>query len=642
MTTSPGMAAAEPGSAAAAKASSATRRRLAALTLGSIGVVYGDIGTSPLYAVRACFDQSGVSLTPAAIFGLLSLIFWSLTIVVTLKYLVLVLRADNRGEGGILALMALVAGPEDRPNRWRPAIVTLGLFGAALLYGDGAITPAISILSAVEGLGVATHVFEGAIEPIAIGILVALFAVQYRGTSAVGSVFGPVMVMWFVVIGALGVVEVVRQPGVLAAVNPVHAVRFLLTHRLASLGVLGGVFLTVTGAEALYADMGHFGRAPIRLGWAGLVFPMLVLNYFGQGALLIADPSAIVNPFYRLAPPWALYPLVVLATAATVVASQAMISGAYSLTSQAVSLGYLPRVRVLHTSMAERGQVYVPVVTSLLLAAAVALVLVFGSSGALAGAYGLAVSLTMLITSLLTIECARQRWGWSVFHVALVIGSLLVVDVVFIAGNMPKLIEGGWVAVAGGLAVYLLMSTWRQGRTALASQLKEGALTPDGLLAELARGTIGRVPGTAVYMTRDTAAVPRVLLHNLKHNRVLHEQIVLLSIVTEDVPRVSGSGRITLEHLAPDVVRLIARIGFMETPDVPRMLEAAVPLGLQVTPLATTYVLGRETIIPRGRPGLRRWRGKLFALMHHAAAASPPHFRIPPNQVIEIGSQIDL
>ena len=616
-----------------------TKRRLATTTLGSLGVVYGDIGTSPLYAVRECFD-AGIVPTEAAILGLLSLVFWSLTIVVTIKYLVIVLRADNRGEGGILALMALVTGSSGRCGRRHAGLVALGLFGAALLYGDGAITPAISILSAVEGLGVATDLFAHAVQPIAVGVLVALFAVQRRGTTAVGFVFGPVMVTWFVTLGVLGAAQVSREPHVLAGVDPRWAIAFLQSHGTASLAALGGVFLTVTGAEALYADMGHFGRTPIRLGWATLVFPMLVLNYFGQGALLLADPGALANPFYRMAPAWALYPLVGLATAATVVASQAIISGAYSLTSQAVSLGYLPRVRILHTSVDERGQVYVPIVTTLLFAASVGLVLGFGSSAALAGAYGLAVALTMLITSVLLAAYLADRWGWR--RAWVVVGPLLVVDTAFVGGNLPKIFAGGWVALTGGGLVYLIMATWWQGRLVLAEKLREGALSAADLIAELRRGTIGRVPGTAVYMTRDATQVPRVLLHNLKHNRVLHERIVLLSIVTEEVPRVLPAQRIAIEMLAPDVARLIAHVGFMEAPDVPRMLTDAAALGLDVHPMTTTYVLGRETIIPRGEPKLPRWRARLYAVLHHAAAATPPHFRIPPNRVIEIGSQVDL
>jgi len=616
-------------------------RRLATATLGSLGVVYGDIGTSPLYAVRECFG-SGIEPTDVAILGLLSLIFWSLTIVVTIKYLTIVLRADNKGEGGILALMALVTGAPRRSGSSRTALIVLGLFGASLLYGDGAITPAISILSAVEGLGVATHVFEGAARPIAIGILVALFSLQRRGTTTVGFVFGPVMVAWFGVIGLLGAIQVSHEPRVLVAVDPRSAISFIGTHGVGALAALGGVFLTVTGAEALYADMGHFGRMPIRLGWAGLVFPMLVLNYFGQGALLLRDASALSNPFYRMAPPWALYPLVGLATAATVVASQAMISGAYSLTSQAVSLGYLPRVRILHTSVDERGQVYVPIVTSLLLAASVGLVLGFGSAAALAGAYGLAVALTMLITSLLLARCMADRWEWRPIWIVSVVGPLLLVDVLFVAGNLPKLLAGGWVALAGGAIVYVVMGTWWQGRVVLGEKLREGELTVGGLIAELDRGKIRRVPGTAVYMTRDARQVPRVLLHNLKHNRVLHARIVLLTIVTDDVPRVTTGSRLEIEALAPDVTRLIGHVGFMEAPDVPRLLAEAASRGIDMHPMAMTYVLGRETIIPRGEPGLPRWRARLYALLHHAAAATPPHFRIPPNQVIEIGSQIDL
>ena len=632
----------DPSSSAGAPA--ATGKRLAALTLGALGVVYGDIGTSPLYALRECFRGSHpVALTRDNVLGVLALIFWSLALVISVKYLVFVLRADNRGEGGILALMALVGPERRRGHRARTWLVlSLGLFGAALLYGDGMITPAISVLSAMEGLEIAAPAFQQYIVPATVVVLVGLFAFQQRGTAAVGAAFGPIVLLWFVVLAALGLGQIARQPDVLQAIDPTRAVTFLTHNGSRGFVVLGAVFLVVTGGEALYADMGHFGARPIRLGWFAFALPALLLNYFGQGALLLTDQAAVVNPFYHMAPSWALYPLIILATAAAVIASQAVISGAFSLTRQAVQLGYCPRLRIEHTSSRQMGQIYMPGVNWALMVSTIALVIGFGSSTSLAAAYGVAVTSTMVITTLLLSLVARERWTWPW---PLAIGLTLVfllLDASFFVANIIKIPQGGWFPLVVAAAVYTLMITWERGRQILASRLEERSLSLRVLLADIAADPPERVPGTAVYMARTPAIAPPSLVHNLAHNKVLHEQVVILSVVTEEVPYVPDGERVRIEALGKHFYAVTAHYGFMQHPDIPSVLGQCRVAGLDVVIAGTTFFLGRETLVSTARPGMARWRERLFAWMSRSAAGAMQFFRIPPDQVFEVGVQVEL
>ncbi len=623
-------------------------RYLAFLVLGALGVVYGDLGTSPLYAVRECFHGAHrVAATPANVLGILSLIFWALIITISFKYLLLVMRADNRGEGGILALMALLGkrgekGAEHRGRRTQFVLVSLGLFGAALLYGDGIITPAISVLSAVEGLNVATSVFNAYVVPITIVILILLFYFQKRGTADVGAVFGPVMMLWFATIGLLGMMEIVGNPAILAALNPYQAVRFFLVNRVHGFLVLGAVVLALTGAEALYADMGHFGPRPIRLAWFVLVLPSLLLNYFGQGALLLRDPAAAENPFFRLAPPWALYPLVGLATVAAVIASQAVISGAFSLTRQAVQLGYSPRVEVDHTSEREIGQIYIPGINWVLMLATIALVLGFRSSTNLAAAYGVAVTTTMAITTVLLYFVERELWHWKRPSALLLTAFLLLIDLSFWGANMVKVEQGGWFPLAAAAVVFTLMSTWKKGRSLLANTFGMRGLPVDIFIRDIAGSHPVRVPGMAVFMTRNTDGVPPVLLHHLKHNKVLHQQVVLLSVLTEEIPVVPREERVRVSAAGEGVFRVVARYGFMEDPNILAVLTEAQHEGLQFKLGATTFYLGRETLLTTKRPGMAYWRKKLFAFMSKNARSATSYFRIPPNRVVELGAHIEL
>ncbi len=616
--------------------------RLGLLTLAALGVVFGDIGTSPLYALRECFaGVHAIPVTSGNVLGVLSLIFWSLVVTVTIKYLLFVMRADNDGEGGILALVALVrrSGIDRRTER---AAVAVGLFGAALLYGDGMITPAISVLSAVEGLGVATHAFEPVIVPITVGILIALFIVQHRGTSRIGNVFGPVMIAWFVVIAVAGGVAIARHPGVLRAVSPAYALQFFAGHGAASLLTLGSVFLAVTGAEALYADMGHFGRAPIRLAWFGLVLPALVINYFGQGAVLLVDSRASENPFYALAPSWGLYPLVVLATIAAVIASQAIISGAFSLTQQAMQLGYSPRLNIRHTSAHEKGQVYIPEINSLLLVATVALVLTFRTSTNLAAAYGMAVTATMAITTLLAYLVARHHWHWTRWRAAVVAAAFLSVDLAFFGANLVKVARGGWfpLVVAGG--IYLLMSTWSEGRKLVQQRLSASARPLDEFLRALRERPPVRVPGTGIFMTAHGNGVPPILIHYLTHTKVLPEQVVLLTVETLEVPAVPRSESVHVRDLGAGLFRLVARYGFMQSPDVPAAIEEARRHGLNTHRDDTTYYLANLTLLSNDQIGMGRWRDNLFILMSRNARRATNFFSIPPNSVVELGIQLEL
>jgi KUP system potassium uptake protein len=623
---------------------------LAGLALGALGVVYGDIGTSPLYALKECFTgHHGVAPSPENVLGVLSLVFWAMTFVVTFKYLGFVMRADNRGEGGILALLALVGQGEGRQTSRssRRALLTMGLFGAALLYGDGVITPAISVLGAVEGLSVAAPGLERWVVPLAVLILTGLFAFQRRGTATVGAVFGPIMLVWFVCIAALGVRGIVLDPSVLRAVSPAHAIAFFGANGWLGFLVLGGVVLVITGGEALYADMGHFGKRPIRVAWLGVAMPALVLNYMGQGAVLLHDASAARNPFFLLAPPWAVYPMVAVATSAAVVASQALISGAFSLTRQAVQLGYSPRVTIRHTSSSEIGQIYVPEVNALLGAACVALVLGFRTSSDLAAAYGIAVTGTMSMTTLLFHRVARDRWGWPRHRVWPLTLAFLAVDLAFLSANIVKIEEGGWFPIAAAIFVYTLLSTWKRGRAALSDMMRGAGLPLERFLDDIARKKPQRVPGTAVFMTGNVGYVPPVLLHHLKHNKVLHERVVFTSVLTEEIPAVPERERVQLVDLGDGFYQVVGRWGFMETPDVPAILASLpkrFPSGprLALDPMDTTYFLGRETLLPDGPSRLASWRKRLFIVMARNAQTASSFFGLPPNRVVEMGAQIQL
>lgn len=623
-----------------------SQRALLLLTLGALGVVYGDIGTSPLYALKECFSgHHAIPLTEGNVLGVLSLIVWSLIIIVSIKYAAIVLRADNRGEGGGLALMALVLPQRGAYTKdYRKYLEYLGLFGAALLYGDGMITPAISVLSAVEGLKVATDLFEPYIVGITVTILFGIFLIQYKGTAGVGKVFGPVILLWFSTLFILGIAGIFDNPSVLRAVNPWYGVSFFFNAGSVGLFVLGSVFLAVTGAEALYADMGHFGRTPIRIGWFGFVLWALLANYFGQGALLISgtDPEAVNNPFYHLAPTWLVLPLVALATAATVIASQALISGAFSLTRQAVQLGYLPRLQIIHTSEQQIGQIYIPIINTVLLISTVLLVVIFKSSTNLASAYGVAVSTAMIITTILTFFVAVDRWRWSIAVATSVFGSLLVIDLVFLFATLTKIFQGGWVPLAMGAIVFTLMATWRAGRMILADKLR--ALTPPfrQFLVDIKRDNSIRVPGTAVFMTRNIERTPPALIHNVRHNKVIHKTVVLLMVVTEEVPYLADQERLQLENLGDGFYSVTLHFGFAESPDVPKYLEQIKQEGVELDMAQITYFLGRETVLPTDAPGMAIWREKLFALMSQNAQRATAFYQIPPEQVIEIGFQVEL
>jgi KUP system potassium uptake protein len=626
-------------------------KRLAVLSLTALGVVYGDIGTSPLYAMKQCFrlDAGGpagasVPPTPDNVFGVLSLIVWALTMVVTVKYIFFIMRADNDGEGGILALLALIQQRLHRDNDSVRLMVlgALGLFGAALLYGDGVITPAVSVLGAVEGIDVATPALRHLVVPISVIVLFVLFLFQRGGTTKIGRVFGPVMLLWFGSIALFGGLEIAKEPSILKAVNPWYAVHFFVEHGWHGIFILGSVVLAVTGAEALYADMGHFGRRPIRLAWAIYVFPSLLLNYFGQGALLLRDPTASFNPFYRLIPGDLIWPMLVLATAAAVIASQALISGAFSLTHQAMQLGYSPRLTVTHTSKLEAGQIYIPQVNRALMVGSIALVIFFRSSSALASAYGIAVTGTMVITTILFTQIARRHWGWSRFKAFVFLSVFLTIDGAFLIANVIKIESGGWFPLAAALGVYLMMTTWNHGRRALHTLLREGSLPISLFLDDVKRRQPPRVPGTAVFMTSDEHGAPVVLLHHLKHNKVLHDQVILLSVVTDDVPEVPAQDRVNVEPLGEGFYRVVARYGFMQQPNVPSIFPQCAPLGVKLRPADTSYFLGREQLIPTGRSKMARWRKKLFVFMSRNAQSATQFFGLPPNRVVELGAQIEF
>jgi KUP system potassium uptake protein len=614
-----------------------------AMIVGAMGVVYGDIGTSPLYALRTAFTgQYGLSLTRGNVLGVLSVIFWALVIVVTLKYITLIMRADNRGEGGILALTALVSRGIENRARLRWWLVGLGIFGAAMFYGDGMITPAISVLGAVEGLGVIAPALHPFIVPVTIVILVLLFAVQRGGTAKLGAVFGPVMLLWFLTLGVLGAFEIMRDPAVLVALDPMYAARFIVDNTEVAFVAFGAVVLAVTGVEALYADMGHFGKSPIRRAWLLFVMPALVLNYFGQAGLILRDAAAIQNPFYLLAPEWLRVPLLVLATAAAIIASQAVISGAFSLTRAAIQMGYCPRLTILHTSERAIGQIYIPFINWMLLAAIVGLVVGFRNSDNLAGAYGIAVTMAMLIDSILIFVVMRRLWNWPVWVAALIATPLLLIDLTFLASNSLKIPDGGWFPLLIGGLVFTLLTTWKRGRSLLMQRLAEDAMPLELFIQSIEASPPTRVPGTAVFLTSTRNRVPHALLHNLKHNKVLHERVVFLTVVTEDIPYVPGEERYEIEALGCNFFRMIANYGFKDDPDVPELLEDCGRRGFAFDMMETSFFVSRETLIATVTPGMALWREKLFVSMSKNATKASEFFQVPTNRVVELGTQVEL
>ncbi|MCA3284961.1 MAG: potassium transporter Kup [Roseomonas sp.] len=612
------------------------------LILAVLGVVYGDIGTSPLYAMRAAashFEEGGVE--DWEVLGLLSLIIWALILTVTVKYVAFILRADNRGEGGILALMALAQrSVENARMRWVLALI--GIAGACLFFGDGIITPAISVLSAVEGLKVVSPHLEKAVLPISVVILVALFLVQYRGTAKMGAIFGPICAAWFLVLGLLGLWEVMHNPGVLAAISPHWAITFCLHYRLMAFIAFGSVVLAVTGAEALYADMGHFGRRPIRWAWLVIVLPALVLNYLGQGALLLRDPASLENPFFLLAPEWFRLPLVFLATAATIIASQAMISGAYTIARQCVQLGFMPRLVVRHTSDTEEGQIYMPQVNIALLIGVLILVITFRDSERLAAAYGIAVTGTFLCTTLLAIVVFHRKFGWPLLGVLGVFLPLLALDLAFFLSNVLKIPDGGYVPLVLGVVLFVMMLTWHRGRELLFARIRQDGLPLKSFIARLPQSRTVRVPGTAVFMTSQAEFLPGALLHNLKHNKVLHERVLFVTVANEDVPQVGADRRRAVEELAPNIYRIALRYGFQESPNIPRELEALAEWGIPYEPMQTSYFLGRETVVAAAVPKMSRWRQWLFVVLSRNSLPATEFFRIPSDRVVELGVKVAI
>jgi KUP system potassium uptake protein len=620
------------------------KRYIIAMSVGALGIVYGDIGTSPLYAFRESFHAAnGLTVDRASVFGVLSLMFWAMVLIVSIKYLIFVMSADNHGEGGILALTALIVPRRrSKQDRVHAVLIMGGLFGTALLYGDGIITPAISVLSAVEGIEVATPALSRFVIPIAVVILIGLFSIQKAGTSRVGAIFGPVMIVWFSVLAILGGYHIAQDPGILTAINPVHAAHFVAGNTRLAFLALGAIFLVVTGSEALYADMGHFGKRPIRIGWYSVVFPALLLNYFGQGAMLISDPSAIDNPFYRMSPEWAVLPMVVLATMATVIASQALISGAYSLTMQAVQLGYLPRFHIDHTSPRQFGQVYISAINWSLMVACVGLVIAFGTSSNLAAAYGVAVTTTMVITTILLYYVMRERWRWSLLTSVSLTTLFLAVDLSFFAANIVKVPAGGWFPLAVGGAVFILMLSWKRGRAEMSARLKRGQLPIERFIGSIITHPQVRVPGTAVYLFPNPGATPPALLANLRHNEVIHETVVLVAVETSSVPRMPQVQRATVHDLGEGFVQVVLHFGFMDEPNVPRALSNIVDTEFGFDADDATYFLGRETIINTENRGIARIKVGVFSLLHRNASTPVDYFDLPPDQVIEIGTQLVL
>jgi KUP system potassium uptake protein len=621
---------------------SAPKSSSAALVLGAIGIVYGDIGTSVLYAIKEIFGHGHVPFTIENVYGMLSMIFWTMTVIVSIKYVVLVLRADNEGEGGLVAMLALASrAVVDRP-KLRNGLLAVGIFGTALFYGDGVITPAISVLSAVEGLEVISPHFKGYVIPITLVVLFCLFAVQKRGTTGIGKFFGPITLAWFLVLALLGISQILTHPEILAAVSPHYMVRFVWDNPGISFIVLGAVVLCVTGAEALYADMGHFGKRPIRIAWFSVVMPCLVLNYFGQGALLLGDPSAVTNPFFRMAPEWALVPLVVMATAATVIASQAMLTGAFSVTRQVIQLGYLPRLRIEHTSARSAGQIYIPFVNWSLFVCIVLAVVMFRNSSNLAAAYGIAVTTDMLITTVLTFFVIRFAWKLPLLLCIGATAIFFLIDFAFFASNLLKLPQGGWFTVMIGLAVFTLMITWKEGRRLMGETQRADAIDLRSFLGAVFVSPPARVEGTAVFLNAEPGSVPNALLHNLKHNKVLHEQNLFVTVRNHEVPWIPMDKRIEMEPLGHHCWQVIVHYGFKNDIDLPRALENARLRGCQLEPMTTSYFLSRDVVIPTLGSGMAPWREKLFAQMHHSASGAANFLNLPNNAVVELGSKIEI
>ena len=621
---------------------SASKSSLAALTLGAIGVVYGDIGTSVLYAFKEVFVSGHVPITPDNVLGVLSLFFWALTIVVSVKYVGLIMRADNHGEGGLMALLALASLSTKSQPRVRGSLMVLGVFGVALFFGDGVITPAVSVLSAVEGLEIITPNAKPYVVPLSLLVLVVLFMVQRRGTADIGRFFGPVTVIWFGAIAVAGVFQIIQYPYVLAAVSPAYAIHFAIEHYHLAFLTLGAVFLCLTGAEALYADMGHFGKTPIRIAWFGLVMPSLMLNYFGQGALVLLDPQAADNPFFNMMPDWALIPMVGLATAATVIASQALITGAFSATKQTIQLGFLPRLTILHTSIKDMGQIYIPAVNWALLFGVVTAVAFFGSSSALAAAYGISVSMVMIITTIMTFYVVRYGWGYPLPLCIVSTGVFFVVDAAFFSSNLLKIAQGGWFPLAMAAGLYIVMSTWKEGRSLLNSKLRSDALDLPSFLDAVFVSPPVRVDGTAVFLTADAGTVPNALLHNLKHNKVLHANNLFVTVRNHEVPWVGLDKRLQIESLGHDCWQVTINYGFKNDPDVPKALEQMRGRGCALDPMSTSYFLSRDTVVPTLGEGMAPWREKLFAQMHHNASAAADFLNLPNNSVVELGSKIEI
>ncbi len=621
---------------------SPTGSKLAALTLGAVGVVYGDIGTSPLYALKEVFAHGRLALTPDHIFGILSMVFWTMTVIVSLKYVLLILRAHNHGEGGLIAMLALASTAVKERPALRRRLLVLGIFGTAIFFGDGVITPAISVLSAVEGLEVAAPGMHGYVVPVTLLVLTALFAVQRFGTAGIGRFFGPVTALWFGVLALLGLTHIVQNPAVLAALSPHYALRFMFDEPGTAFLTLGALVLCVTGAEALYADLGHFGKKPIRLAWFGLVWPALTLNYFGQGALLLARPDAVKNPFYEMAPAWALFPLIGLATLATVIASQALITAAFSITKQAIQLGYFPRMRVLHTSVRETGQIYLPFVNWGLYVCIVLAVVIFGSSSKLAAAYGLAVTIDMLITTTMTFFVIRYGWKYPWALCIAATGFFFLVDVLFFAANFIKILDGGWFPLVIGAAMFTLMMTWKQGRKLLAGKLRDEAIELPSFLAAVFVAPPTRVAGTAVFLASERGVTPNALLHNLKHNKVLHGQNLFVTVQHHERPWIPFDKLVEVESLGNCCWQVTLNFGFKNEPDVPEALKLLAGRGIQIDEMETSYFLSRDIVIPTFGSGMAPWREKLFVSMHRNAGAAAEFLSLPANRVVELGSKVEL
>jgi KUP system potassium uptake protein len=620
-----------------------SNKKLGALTVGAIGVVFGDIGTSPLYALKESFAPAhGIPLSQGTVFGILSVMFWAMMALVTVKYLVFMMRADNKGEGGILALTALAQRCFRASSRARWLVISLGIFGASMFYGDAIITPAMTVLSAIEGLNVATPAFEKFVMPISIGILVGLFAIQRHGTATIGKFFGPTMVLWFIVLAALGIAQIAQHPGIIKAINPWYSWQFFIEHKTAAWLTLGAVVLCVTGGEALYADMGHFGKRPIRYGWFALVWPALFINYLGQGALVLADPAAIKNPFYLMAPSWALIPLIVLATAAAIIASQAVISGAFSLTKQAIQLGYLPRFAIQYTSEKEMGQIYVPFVNWGLLVGIIVLVVIFKNSSNLAAAYGIAVMLTMTIDTLLLFVVMTRIWRWNKFLAVFLIGGILANDLMFLSASLVKIADGGWFPLVIGAVMFTIMSTWYRGRQIVRRVTNESAMPLKLFVDSISMSPPHKVDGTGIFMTTNPDGVPNALLHNLKHNKVLHERVVVLSIINEDIPYVPDEDYVWIEDMGHGFWKITGHYGFKEQPDIPEMLHACRLQSMHFDMMETTFFINRETLIATPAGGMALWREHLFVWMSHLAAKASDYFRIPTNRVVELGTQVEI